>query len=77
MSEQALGWFPLGLGLIVEDEPSHVHVYCVLYCSESSVDSLKIGEILEEQKLDLEGEEFNDFFHGRSDTNSESVQRNG
>ena len=49
----------------------------MLYCSESSVDSLKIGEILEEQKLDLEGEEFNDFFHGRSDTNSESVQRNG
>ena len=25
--EQALGWFPLGLGLVMEDEPSNLHVY--------------------------------------------------
>lgn len=47
------------------------------FCSEISMDSLKIGEILEEQKLDMEGEEFDDFFHERSDTHSEHAQRNG
>ena len=47
-----------------------------MFCSETSLDSLKIGEILEEQKLDLEGVEFDDFFHERTDTNSERAQRN-
>ena len=32
MSEQALGWFPLGLGLVVEDEPSELS-YTFLYFS--------------------------------------------
>ena len=30
VSEQALGWFPLGLGLIVEDEPFYSTVYSVM-----------------------------------------------
>ena len=55
----------------------NLHQPCHYYCSESSLDSLKIGEILEEQKLDLEGVEFDDYFHERLDTNSECAQRNG
>ena len=31
MPEQALGWFPLGLGLVVEDEPSELS--CYMACS--------------------------------------------
>ena len=27
--EQALGWFPLGLGLAVEDEPSELSCMCL------------------------------------------------
>ena len=30
VSEQALGWFPLGFGLAVEDEPSEIF-YCLGY----------------------------------------------
>ena len=57
---------------------SYVHV-CTITCSESytSVDSLKIGEILEEQKLDLEGVDFEEVFHERSDTNSLPAPRSG
>ena len=55
----------------------YLYQLCHLYCSETSLDSLKIGEVLEEQKLDLEGVDFDDFFHERSDTNSERAQRNG
>ena len=54
-----------------------LHFFVYTSCSESSLDSLKIGEILEEQKLDLEGVDFDDFFHERSDTHSGSAQRNG
>lgn len=38
---------------------------------------MKIGEILEEQRLELEGDEFHDFFLDRSDTHSEKAERNG
>jgi hypothetical protein len=41
------------------------------------VDSLKIGEILAQQKLDLEGVGYDDVFHERSDTHSKPTQRNG
>ena len=32
--EQALGWLPLGLGLVVEDEPSE---HSCIKCAESSM----------------------------------------
>ena len=39
MSEQVLGWCPLGLGLVVEDEPSELscihNVYIYIYHSEA------------------------------------------
>ena len=46
-------------------------------CSESSLDSLTVGEILGQQKLDLEGVEIDDLFHERSDTHSEAAKRTG
>ena len=66
----------------VDDRHFHVLLNNILYwffsfLSESSVDSMKIGEILEEQRLELEGDEFHDFFLDRSDTHSEKAERNG
>ena len=33
MPEQALGWLPLGLGLVVEDEPSELSCVCACVCA--------------------------------------------
>ena len=50
-------------------------VFSTDYCSETSLDSLKMEEILDDQ--DLEGEEFHDFFHERSRTNTDMEKKNG
>ena len=61
--EQALGWFPLGLGLVVEDEPSElfkyfhkINVYKTYCVTErginlSSCDVLLLGDIHKELVL--------------------------